>query len=305
MTARDTTRRVGRADNTALAVAVILVVCGGLSLGDAVIKTVAASFAMAQIFVLRSALVLPAMVAVGIVRRQRLVTLDPWAILRSVCLTAMWVAYYAALPHLPLAVAAAAYYTLPLFITLFSALLGLERIGLRGWLAVAMGFAGVVIVLRPGADALDPWTLVPLFSAMLYAVAMILTRTRLRGETPLALAVNLNATFLVAGLAATALHGAGVATADGFMLTGWTEMGGREWGAIAILALVMLGSSIGTAFAYQTGRSSTVATFDFSYVAYAVVWGILFFGDVPDAVTFGGIVIIVAAGVLAVQRRPG
>ncbi|WP_244935015.1 DMT family transporter [Acuticoccus sediminis] len=297
--------RTDGSDNVALAVATILVVCLALSLGDAIIKSVAASFAMAQIFVLRSVLVLPVLLVIGALRGQQVLTLDPYALLRSLCLTVMWVAYYAALPHLPLAVAAAAYYTLPLFITLFSAALGLERIGARGWIAVAMGFAGVLVVLRPGAAAIDPWTLVPLLSAMLYAAAMIITRTRLRHAAPVALAVNLNATFVVAGLAATALNLAGVTAADNFMLAPWTVMGPREWGAIAILAAVMIGSSVGTAFAYQTGPASVLGTFDFSYVAYAVLWGILFFGDVPDAVTFLGIATIVAAGILAVRRPRG
>lgn len=64
-------------------------------------------------------------------------------------LVAMWVCYYVSLPKLTLSAAAAAYYTLPIFITLFSALFIGSKISQKGWLAVFAGFSGVVLILRP------------------------------------------------------------------------------------------------------------------------------------------------------------
>ena len=153
-----------RRDNVRLAVAVILLTVFALSLGDALIKKTSAGFVIWQIFVLRSLLALPALLlilkgqfpAVGLMPRAA-----GWTALRSLMLTLMWVAYYASLPHLPLSVAAAAYYTLPIFITLFGAAFVGERVGRIGWIAVVLGFVGVTLILKPTAAEFNAYALLP------------------------------------------------------------------------------------------------------------------------------------------------
>jgi drug/metabolite transporter (DMT)-like permease len=81
-------------------------------------------------------------------------------------------------------------------------------------------------------------------------------------------------------------------------------MGPNEWLAMGLLATAVIIGSVGAAIAYQVGPSSIVATFDFSYLAFAAVWGFLFFAEVPDAITVVGIIMIAGAGILAVRRRP-
>lgn len=294
------------ADNTRLAVATIVFTVAALSFGDAVIKLVSADFPLWQIFVVRSLVALPVLVAIAVAsRRWGLAVLKlvapGWSVLRSLLLVAMWVLYYASLPHLKLSIAASAYYTLPLFICLFSALLLKERVGVLGWSAVALGFVGVVLILDPSAGDFNAFALLPLGSAVLYALAMILTRTRCRSEHPLALSVVLNASFVVAGLIGTLLGGA---ISDGGYLGGsWVAMGAREWGAMAILAGAILIGSIGAAIAYQIGRPSVIASYDFAYVGFAALWGALFFSELPSLQAAAGMALIVIAGILAVRRR--
>jgi len=76
-----------------------------------------------------------------------------------------------------------------------------------------------------------------------------------------------------------------------------------EWRVMTILAAAIIVGSIGAAIAYQSGPSPIIATFDFSYVAFAVVWGILLFGEAPGFITIIGIVLIVGGGMLAVRNR--
>lgn len=117
-------------DNLPLAVGVIILTVLALSLGDALIKLRSGDFVIWQIFVLRSLLAIPLLVFFMAVKdRQSLRIPDVlwpaamlWTAGRSLLLVAMWVSYYVALPHLSLSIAAAAYYTLPIFITLFAAL---------------------------------------------------------------------------------------------------------------------------------------------------------------------------------------
>jgi drug/metabolite transporter (DMT)-like permease len=300
----------GDGDRPRRAIAAILLAVFALSLGDALIKLISTGFPLWQIFVVRSAIALPVLV-LALKRRYPSASLWPgkvvWTGVRSLLLTLMWVAYYAALPHVALSVAAAVYYTLPLFITLFAALFLGETVGPQGWVAVGLGFFGVLLVLKPQADDFNGYALLPLVSAISYAFAMILTRGRLRGENPLVLSVALNLSFIAVGGAATAFlwlwaPAAGEAAADPFLLGGWIAMGPREWLAGALLAAAIIAGSVFAAIAYQSGPASLVATFDFAYLAFAALWGILVFADLPDALTVAGIVLVAAAGILAVRR---
>ncbi|TQV81840.1 DMT family transporter [Denitrobaculum tricleocarpae] len=314
MTAASHTQTQAPRDNLKLAVSVILVTVLTLSLNDALIKWVSTDLVLWQIFVLRSLFAVPLLLILLRVRFRR-TPLRPralgWTAARSLMLVFMWVAYYASLPHLQLSIAAASYYTLPIFITLFSALFVGERVGALGWLAVGLGFGGVGLVLKPTAGDFNLYALLPLLSAMLYALAMILTRTKCRDEHPLILSGALNLAFIAVGGIATLAGGitggitggfSGTASAASFLSPVWAPMAGGEVLAILLLTLAVLVASIGTAVAYQSGPSSVVATFDFAYVGFAVIWGFVFFAEVPDGMSLIGIALIVVAGVIAVRK---
>lgn len=297
-------------DNVRLAVTAVVVTVFALSLGDALVKGVSAGFPLWQIFVLRSVIAIP-VVYLFMRTQYPEVPLLPrrlgWTALRSLMLTLMWVAYYTALPHVPLSLAAAAYYTLPIFIALFAAWFIGDRVGGAGWVAVLLGFVGILLILKPQADDFNPYALLPVVSAVLYALAMILTRTRCRDEHPLVLSLSLNVSFVAVGSLATLLivaWGPSVSQIENspFLLGQWTVMTGGEWGVMCVLSIAVIVGSVGAAIAYQSGPSSIVATFDFAYVAFAAAWGFLFFAEVPDPGALLGIALIVGGGVLAVRR---
>ncbi|MBO6638285.1 MAG: DMT family transporter [Roseitalea sp.] len=296
----------GRADRVPFAVTVIIVTVLILSLGDALIKFTSGAFAIWQIFVLRSLIVLPVLAGLLWWTARDALSLPPslgWAVLRSVLLVGMWIAYYLALPRLDLSVAAAVYYTLPIFITLFSALLIGDRISPLGWAAVLLGFFGVLLILRPDASDFNPYALLPLVAAILYALAMILTRTRCRNVHPLMLSLLLNISFVVAGLVATAAIALSVTDPrEGFLLGPWAAMGFGEWVAMALLACAILVGSVGAAIAYQNAPPAVIGTFDFGYVAFALVWGLVFFAEVPDIWSLIGMTLIVMAGVMVLRQ---
>lgn len=298
---------IHRPDNVPLGVATIVGTVLALSLGDALIKSLGGSGGMGlwQLFAVRSALAFPVLLVGALVflNRTRLAPQSVgWIAIRSLLLTAMWIAYYLALPLLPLAVAAAAYYTLPLFIVAFAALFGGETVGRSQWAGVALGFLGILLVLRPGGEAFVWAALLPIFSAILYALAMILTRTKCRNEHPATLALGLNATFVTVGVIGLLVGWIFPFETSAFLSPNWTVMGLDEWLTTTILASLILVASVGTAVAYQAAPASTVGTFDFAYVGFALIWGALFFSERPDNVALAGIALIVIAGVLAVRR---
>jgi drug/metabolite transporter (DMT)-like permease len=108
---------------------------------------------------------------------------------------------------------------------------------------------------------------------------------------------------LLATLAIAATGGpAEIGANNSFLLGEWSSMGRTEWLSMALLAVAALVGSVGAAIAYQIAPPATVATFDFSYLGFSALWGMLFFAETLDGVTIIGIVMIVTAGVLAVRR---
>lgn len=300
-------------DNFKLAIVVILATCFALSLGDALIKQQSASFAIWQIFAMRSLIALPFLVYLLRIRSRDLPILPRhfgWTLARSLILVLMWICYFAALPHIALAVAAAAYYTLPIFITLLAAIFLREKITISGWLAIVIGFSGTLLILQPQADDFDAYALLPLISAVCYACAMTLTRGKCQHEKPIVLSLWLNISFVAVGV--VALCGlylwdptAETVALNSFLLGAWTPMGLDEWRIMGILAIAILIGSVGAAYAYQNGPASTIASFDFSYVGFATIWGFLLFDEIPGPLVSVGIILIVIAGGIAARGKSG
>jgi drug/metabolite transporter (DMT)-like permease len=297
---------VERTDNIPLAVGTIIFTVFALSLGDALIKLTSGNFVIWQIFVIRSIIVVPCLIFYLSIKERAVVWLPDalgWTILRSLLLVVMWIGYYISLPHLTLSVAAATYYTLPIFITLLSAAFIGDTISRTGWLAVFLGFLGVLLILRPSAGDFNWFALLPLLSAILYALAMILTRTKCRAEHPIVLSLALNITFIFVGSVSAAFIMTFPDEArQGFLFSPWAMMGVSEWISMSLLAVAILIGSVGAAIAYQNGPPSMIGTFDFAYVGFAVLWSVVFFGDIPDSISILGMVLIVSAGIMSLRQ---
>ncbi len=294
-------------DNIPFAVATILFTVFAMSAGDALVKGLGAASTVGiwQLFAVRSLLVIPVLLAAGLFfgMRSLLPSNVVWVAARGALLGLVWIAYYASLPHLPLSAAAAALYTLPMFIVGFSALWTHDRVTPMQGVAAIIGFAGVALVLRPGGEAFSPYALLPIVAAMLFAGAMVLTRVRCQSEHPLALAFTLHVVFVLVGLAGSlALAIVPSLGSDAFLASPWHPLNGSEWQLIVLLAASILIASVGTAVAYQKAPTSIVGTFEFAYVGFAALWGVLFFAERPDLLTLGGLALIVVAGILTIRR---
>ncbi|AKS45264.1 Threonine/homoserine efflux transporter RhtA [Octadecabacter temperatus] len=287
-----------------MAVCVLVCTVFALSFGDALVRKMglAADYQMSiwQIVFLRSLIALPILLLLC-ARRLSRTTFMPnrWVLLRSAMLAVMWVFYYAALSRMPFSVAAAAYYTLPLFILVFSALFAGERIGGIGAIGIVLGFVGVLIITNPRASGVSLWLLMPLCAAMLYALSMILTRTRCATNSIWTLAIWLNVTFVAVGGAGLVLLPDGASTE--VWRSTWVPVSGAGWRVMLVSAIAIVIGAVGTAFAYQRAPSAMLGAFDFSYLAFAILWGWLMFGEAVDAPTLFGILLIVVAGGLALM----
>ena len=257
----------------------------------------------------RGVFALPCLAIAAVLLRKPISTQAAgWVRLRSLMLVAAWVAYYASLPLLDLATAAVAVYTNPIMTALLAALVLRERVRAQQWLGVVLGFLGIAIILRPGSESFTPALFLPLLSAALYSGAMVLTRAKCRGESFVAMAISLNLWFVIAGLAGLAIiapmaAGLGQQGTAPFLLGGWNAMTTWDWGIVALLGLITATFTILVARAYQIAPPHIIGTFDYAYVGFAVLWGVVLFSETPDTQTLGGMAMVIGAGLL-VARPP-
>jgi drug/metabolite transporter (DMT)-like permease len=183
-----------------------------------------------------------------------------------------------------------------------------ERVGPRRWIAVAVGFAGVVVMVRPGSALFDWAALLPVFSGLAYGASMVAARRMGTRHTAAALAFWGNAVFLAFALLLSLALGRGGMAQDahpslGFLLRGWAMPSARDLalmtacGPIAAAGLTLLTQ------AYRIAEANVVAPFEYTGMVWGVLWGWLFWRDWPDAVGWTGIAIIVGAGLYVLYRE--
>lgn len=280
----------------------ILATVFAMALTDAIIKLSSSGMTLWQIWILRSVIVVPILL---VATKGRVFPPGaPWIIARSVALVVQYLCLYAVLPLIDLALAGAAFYTAPFFIVGLSALVLGNPITLRHWLASAVGFAGLLLIVRPFAAAFTPLVLMPIAAALFYAIAAILTRAKCADTPALILALWLNIICLAFGLAIGALRGL-IPAPDwaGFIFGPWHSMGRSDWAMILALCVLIIGIAIGLARAYQSPRPEVIATFDYSYMIFVVFWGYVFFAEVPDLWTLAGMALISAGGLGVLMIR--
>ena len=298
-------------NNLVIAISSILLAVLALSFGDALIKQYSVSFPIWQIYILRSVMALPVLLLlIGLSKTK--VGLIPhsikWVGLRSLLLGTMWMAYYFSLPHIDLTVAAAVYYTIPIFITLLSALVIRESITPLAWFAVILGFISVLIIIRPGAAGFNLYVLLPLLAAVCYAFAMIITRVRCQSEDPRVLSIALNLMFVALGGALLLFRQLGAQFNLDFseiqnLVGPWLDPYGSQWLIMWVLSLVVIVGSVFSAIAYQRASPPVLATFDYFYLGFSIVWGVVIFSEQPDGLTLLGIGLLVVSGIMAIWQR--
>ena len=202
------------------------------------------------------------------------------------------IAFLTALKHMPLANVTAILQALPLAITMAAALFLSEPVGWRRWIAILIGFIGVLIIVRPGVNGFNIYSLSAVAALILITVREVFTR-KLTSRVP---------TITVA--LATVI---GIGVFSGIMMIGteWHPVNASSWLLILGAGVAVLIGTFLSVMAMQTGEISFVSTFRYTAMLVAIGIGILIFGDWPDQLTLIGTVIIVATGVYSFYRERG
>ena len=301
-----------RPDRITLGIALMVISVFMMSIQEALFKYFSSDLSLWQIFTLRglfALLLLSLFILVKGVQRQIWIeAFGKWPILRSLYMTVMFISMYASIPFLSLSTAAAGMYTAPIFVALMSAYLIREPVGIIGWIAIVMGFTGVLVILQPGADAFSPWALCPVLGGFFYALANVTTRSKCQSVSLPALSLSLNLTLFTAGVIFSIvtmiiLPSSEIAHAFPFLLGSWSAMGVSEWVLVILLAVLVVIIGMSVAGAYQYAPPTTVATFDYCYLIFMALWDFLIFETPPNLNTIIGIVLIITAGILIVRRH--
>jgi drug/metabolite transporter (DMT)-like permease len=282
------------------------------SLQDLIIKRVSGAYPLTQVVIMRSLVAFP--ILLWLVQRE-----VGWRriyqgqvkslVLRALVLFLSYTAYYMAFPAMPLAAAVALYFTVPLFVTAMAIPWLHEKPHPRLWTAVAIGFAGVLVMLSPGKGVFEPAALLSLFSAALYALSMIIARQLGSSESASVMSFYQNLIFFSGALLLSGLfYLTGGTTSNHpsltFLTRGWMLI--PFWDALLISScgLVAAGGMICLTAAYRIGPASKVTPFEYTGVLWAPLWGFLFFQEIPTQAIWMGGLLIVAAGLLVLRSTP-
>lgn len=302
-------------DRPALGILFICLGVAAISVNDMLIKLLSGGYPLHELVAVRA--------GVGLIITLSLLQLEGgWRLLRTstpflhiargllVVLANM--TFYAAFSVLPLAQVTALFFVAPLFITLLSIPFLGEKVGPLRLGAVVVGFAGVLIMQQPWKASLETSRIVlllPVIAAFFYALMQVLTRRLGLTTRASALAVYLQATFLVVAFGFWLVAGDGryadrvESEALRFLLRPWVWPEGRD--VLVFLALGTLSGFVGYALsaAYRLAAAAVIAPFEYIGLPLAILWGWLIFGEWPGTSVWTGCALIVGAGLFVFLRE--
>jgi S-adenosylmethionine uptake transporter len=292
-------------------IAAILAGMVAMSTNDMLVKFLGGGFPLHQIIFVRASTAI--LMTLLIIRAEggfrNLRTQNGWIhAMRGALVIGANMSFFLGLFVLPLAEATALYFIAPLVMSLLAVPLLGEKLSLARLSAVLAGLAGVAIMVRPGGELFRLAALLPLASAFLYSMLQILTRRIGISEKASTMAFYTQASFIAFSAAFGLGFGDGhlqfePGTSLDFLFRAWIWPDFQN--GLLLLALGAVSAAVGYLLsqAYRLGRVSVVAPFEYVALPMAVFWGWLVWGDLPDAVSFLGIVLIVGAGLFMVLRE--
>ncbi|MEZ2131319.1 MULTISPECIES: DMT family transporter [unclassified Sinorhizobium] len=285
--------RVSSAAGNSVLFGVLLMLLGDFlfSLNDAMGKWLVASFAVGQVLVIRSLgsflILAPMIVKQGpgsLLHIERI----PLQIFRVILTTADVGFFYAAVAYLPLADVMTFYMAGPIYVAALSHFFLGETIGWRRWLAVIIGFIGVVIALRPSAAMLSLPSIFGLIGSLSFAITLILAR-RLRRTSDVTLVTWQTVAALVTGLILS--------------IGDWRAVSALDFVAMLALGIVAGSAHMMITRSLKLAPASLLAPLQYSLLLWAIVFGYVFFDDLPDNQILLGSIIIVLAGLFIFHRK--
>lgn len=260
---------------------------------DSLVKYVSQSLPSSQLIFIRgvfaTVLLLAIAHAMGASRQLGLL-LDKRVLMRAAFDAFATMTYLTSLFHLPIANATAINMATPLVITLLAVVIFKDKVGAARWLAIAVGFTGVLLVVQPAGSAFNAYALLCLFGTLLHASRDLTTRTIHAGVPSILITLS-------TAVAVTLLSGAWGATQT------WQAVNISQLGLLAAASVFLSCGYYLLTVAMRAGEMSLIAPFRYSGLLFAIVLGYAVWGDVPNALALAGIALLVGAGLYMLRAR--
>lgn len=213
-----------------------------------------------------------------------------WHLLRSGLNVFAMLIFFYALSITPLAVVQALSFSAPLFATVMAVIFLGEKVRLRRWMAIIIGFTGVLIILRPGAAPIELGSLLVLGSAAIWALTMIVIKHLSNTDSPLTITAYVTIFLSILSLIPALFF--------------WKWPQGLQWGWLLFAAVTGTLGQLLLAKAFAYAETSIVLPFDFAKIIWSAGLGYVFFGEYVSVYTFlGGAIIFAGACYVAIRER--
>jgi len=276
----------------------ILLMCGSMlafTVNDSFMKAATQTMPLFQAIALRGVVATAALLVIARLTSGSLSIMpqgdDRWRVaLRSLAEIGATATFLTALTHMPLANLSAIMQALPLALTLAAALWLKEPIGWRRLTAILIGFLGVMLIVKPGTGGFTVWSVLGLISVGCVVVRDLSTRTLSRQVPSAAVAVWASVAVMVMGIIVTAIEG-------------WRPVSGPEAGHLAAASLALVVGYMLSVMVMRVGDIGLIAPFRYTALLWAILFGWLLFGTLPDGWTVVGAAIVVATGIYTLLRE--
>jgi drug/metabolite transporter (DMT)-like permease len=231
-------------------------------------------------------------------------------ITRSLLMFSAYSCFYLSLATLPLAESVSLFFSCPILITILSVISLNEKVEFKNWIAVLVGFLGIIIMLKPGSNMIDPAAFLALLTALLYAIASIITRRLGRTENGVSLAFYPTVMYMIysaiLGIALNSIVDAQIAHPSlAFLFRAWQLPSQVDLFIFILLGLIAASGFYFLSQAYRLAQPSTIAPFEYIAVPVSVLWGYLFFDDILGYQSVIGMVLIVGSGLYIFGSKKG
>jgi len=281
------------------------------SLQDIAVKWIGGDYSVIQIVVLRSLIALPATLVLfrleggkgrPITKRHTL------EYIRGFFFFLSFTAYMMAIAAIPLAELATIRNSAPLLITLLSVVWLAERVDARHWLALLIGFVGVLLIVKPGSATFNLGSIFALIAVIFYAINTMLTRKLRTTDSSATMAYYSSLVYLAASLVLAPLpvivgEMPNAHPSIAFLFRAWTMPSLLDLVIMGGLGLVWAVGMYFVARAYSAAQASVAAPFEYVALPISALWGFLFWQEIPTAATWIGAILTIGSGLYILRRE--
>jgi drug/metabolite transporter (DMT)-like permease len=282
------------------------------SIQDVIIKYFSGYYSVLEIVFIRCAIasMLVFLVMLMLPGKQAYIANRPgFMLVRGLLGFLSYLGYYMAIAAMPLAEVVSITFTMPLFVTALSALILGENVGFRRWAAVCVGFMGVLLIISPDGDFNLLAVSLAFMASITYATHTIITRVLSKNNNPLTMSFNTLAIFtIVSGILSLLVYSEIINIESthpsmAFLGRDWIYPSETDWIYLIVIAFIAAIGFYCLTKAYCLAEASAISPFEFSYILWAVVYGIVFWNEIPEVTTHIGIAVLISSNIYISYRE--